>query len=262
MLFRKPRNPLSEDEWEWLLATLKWLESEFPDRAAGPLALPTADHFPVVSKDPAERATELFEHVRVKCGLEHVAVNLVAVQGQSGPPVPLSPAIASQKWSGAAGTFQIDAGGTGGNVPTITYAAESINEPITLIATFAHELAHLQLAYAPSCPPGGEECEEEATDFAAVWMGFGLFLAESAFVYTADNTQWGYRAQGYLNRMQLLTAMAIVAARSDHSLDPVYAAMSKHLAADLRKVEKFIATRDLGTEMDAIDLFEFGVRRA
>ena len=262
MFFRKPRNPLSEDEWDWMLATLKWLETEFPDRQAVDIALPTADQFPVASRDPTERATELFQHVRTKCGLDDIGINLVAVEGQSGPPVPVSPAIASQKWSGAAGTFQLDAEGTGGNMPTITYAAESVDDPITLIATFAHELAHLQLAFSPSCPPGGEDCEEEATDFAAVWMGFGLFLSESAFVYSADNTQWGYRAQGYLNRMQLLTAMAIVAARSGQSLEPVYAAMSKHLASDLRKIDKFVATRDLDAELNAIDLFDFGVRRA
>ena len=262
MFFLRPRNPLSQDEWDWLLATLKWLETEFPDRQAGAIALPSADHFPVASTDPTERATQLFEHVRAKCALEHIAVNLIAVEGQSGPPVALSPAIAAQKWSSAAGTFQIDAEGTGSNVPTITYAAEDMGDPITLIATFAHELAHLQLAYAPSCPPGGEECEEEATDFTAVWMGFGVFLAESAFVYSADNTQWGYRAQGYLNRIQLLTTMAVVAARSGQSLEPVYAAMSKHLASDLRKIEKFVATRDLEAELQGIDLFDFGVRRA
>ena len=261
MFFRKPRNPLTEDEWDWLLATLKWLESEFPERQAGPIALPSGDEFPVMSRRPKERAAELFEHVRAKCGLSDIAVNLVAVDGQPDPPVPVSPAIASQRWSGAAGTFQIDAEGTGSNVPTITYAIDTVNEPVALIATFAHELAHLQLAYVPSCPPGGEECEEEATDFVAVWFGFGVFLAESAFVYSADNTQWGYRAQGYLNRTQLLTAMAIIAARSGQSLEPAHAALSKHLAADLRKIEKFVETRDLDVELKAIDLADFGVIR-
>lgn len=262
MFFLRPRNPLSQDEWDWLLATLKWLESEFPDRQAGAIALPSADHFPVASTDPTKRATQLFEHVRAKCALEHIAVNLIAVEGQSGPPVALSPAIASQQWSGAAGTFQIHADSKVGNVPTITYATDLIDKPVTLIATFAHELAHLQLAFSPSCPPGGVECEEEATDFAAVWMGFGLFLAESAFVYSADDTQMSWRAQGYLNRIQLLTTMALVAARSGQSLEPVYAAMSKHLASDLRKIEKFVATRDLEAELKGIDLFDFGVRRA
>lgn len=83
----------------------------------------------------------------------------------------------------------------------IIYDPRQVNNPEAIIATFAHTLAHHLASMAPEAPPGGAENWPHAIEVLAVFLGFGLMFANSAFVYknitcgscqptTIDRTAW------------------------------------------------------------------------
>jgi hypothetical protein len=118
------------------------------------------------------------------------------------------------------GTFH----STTDNIPEISYAANLVNEPISLIATLAHELGHLLIHGAPKKPICEADEEEFLTDLAAIYLGFGVFLANSAFETEqwrddALGTQgWSTSRQGYLPESDIVFALALFV--SVKELDP------------------------------------------
>ena len=113
----------------------------------------------------------------------------------------------SQKSGGACGTFQMR-----GNLARITYDPKMLDDPIGLIATFAHELCHYVLAGVTD-PPGGIETIEPLTDLATVHLGFGLFGANTAFNFqqstSYDRQGWSYSRAGYLSEAEWSFANAV-----------------------------------------------------
>ena len=136
----------------------------------------------------------------------------------------------------------------------ITYDPAKVGNPVGLIATFAHELAHYWTASASNPPPGGWEMWEPATDFAAVQMGFGIFLANSAFSFSqfqdAMEIGWQSEQSGYLSEQSLLFALAIFCriTKSDENT------IRENLKPILRK-EFGKAQKQLETEIDRLEPF-------
>src|SRR5262249_20795736 len=77
----------------------------------------------------------------------------------------------------------------------------TLDDPVTLVATAAHELAHLVLG---GFGAGEEEDHEELTDLATVALGFGVFTANSRVRSRAGHSvgmeTWSIRKLGYLGQ--------------------------------------------------------------
>jgi len=109
---------------------------------------------------------------------------------------------------GPAGTFRRTDDGV-----LITYHPRNVGDAMSLIATFAHELAHYRTANFPEPPPGGWEVWEPATDLAAAFLGFGIFLANTRFQFSqftsANSSGWRWQRQGYVSEAEILQMHAI-----------------------------------------------------
>jgi hypothetical protein len=92
---------------------------------------------------------------------------------------------------------------------------------MAFVATLAHELGHFLISDIRTPPPGGHSILEFATDLAAVFLGFGVFLANSSFVFSQYQgggvRGWSADNRGYLSEPQLVHAFAIftVLSKSD-----------------------------------------------
>lgn len=263
----KPKCPVPEHEWEWLLAGLRWLEEEFPRGGeavgAAQLILPTPDYFPSVPADIEQRAIVLFERTKRLADLDGWPTELVAYQNEN-PLALISPALLGQhKWSDAAGTFQMLPDGDGGWFARISYEVDLLHDPEAYIATMAHELAHYLLSGAKRCPPGGWDLHELATDLAAVWMGFGVLLANDAKVFEgySDHDRSGWRAgtRGYLNERAILTATALCSALRRDDVMVAAPHLKPYLRKGLKEVWQFVKGVDVEAAMAQIDLNDFGV---
>ncbi|MFK2855731.1 hypothetical protein [Dyella humi] len=209
-LFRKGRLLDAEltqwqlDCFEWLLEHTGGIEA-FRQRR---LILPTPQFFPHDGSQGHAFAEMIFHQVKVYAGMADWPCTLQCQEDDPNPMV--SPqAFVKDAPSSPAGTFRkLEEGGA-----LITYHPRQLRDPMSMVATFAHELAHYRTAGSPEPPPGGWEVWEPATDIAAVFLGFGIFLANSRFQfaqYSQGNVGWRWRQQGYISEAEVLHMHAIV----------------------------------------------------
>ncbi len=138
------------------------------------------------------------------------------------------------------GTF-----GPHGNVALITYDPALREDPIGLVATLVHEIAHYLLSSFPSPPPGGDEMEEFATDLATAAMGFGLFGAITALRFEGGQDGWtlGWRGQGYLHPRDWAFALAVFTALRREPIEPLRPWLRDTVFDELKAARRYLARR-------------------
>ena len=138
-----------------------------------------------------------------------------------------------------AGTFAL-----AGNEAVVTYDPASVNDPMVLIATLAHELAHYELANIADEPPGGEDGHEPATDLLAVYLGFGIFGANSAFNFSQHqgvmSQGWSYARLGYLSEREWIFALAVFLTLKRLPGQAVHRYLKDQLIGDLGKAMRYL----------------------
>jgi len=101
----------------------------------------------------------------------------------------------------------------------IPYTLAQLDEPIALVAQLARGLSHYLLYDARTPPPADASTRELVVDLGAAWLGFGVFLANSAFSYHQHESGamvgWGYRRRGALTQLDVTFALAVVATLLD-----------------------------------------------
>jgi len=65
----------------------------------------------------------------------------------------------------------------------IPYNSHQVGNPEALIASYAHILAYYLGTMTDQAPPGGSEYWPQATEVLAIFMGFGLVFANSAYTF-------------------------------------------------------------------------------
>lgn len=258
-----PKRPLSADEWEWQLASFKWLIEEFGGITENPtnqLVIPSADFFPPTSADPDEKAQQIFDQVKSLSGMQDWPTKLIT--GSKSRPSAVAPGFGLKHETHApAGEFRLAENLAGKPIAEIFYNPSHIDQPEKLIATFAHELAHYLMSGAKTPPPGGWEIHELTTDVAAVYLGFGAFLANSASNFSAftefDQMGWQHERQGYLSERALVCALAIWETLADRDALLASSYLKPHLAKDLNAVIKYVKRENIVDQVMAIDLNDF-----
>lgn len=208
--FRK-KPLLSEEDEFFQIETYRWLLRNFGGDdfyKDTRLILPTEEFFPERPQSPEGLAQYLFERVKKYAGLENWPCTLKAQE--AGPNLKVAETLVVQGTKPPPnGTFLIN----DDNSATITYNPELTADPETLVATFAHELAHFLTCTTAEPPPGGWDNWEFATDIASTFMGFGVFAANNAFRFQQfhNATSYGWRTDGagYLSQAEHSYAFAL-----------------------------------------------------
>jgi hypothetical protein len=229
----------TEDE-DWQLETWSWLLKSLggsDDLKLSPLVVPTREFFPPTEAQGHRRVEQIFDAVKKLARLEDWECELKPQPDRGDGR--LGPVAALRRKPGPAGTFSVQ-----GNKVLITYDPQLENDPWGLVATLAHELAHYLLVTIPEEPPGGDANHEFATDLAAVYLGFGVFNANTAFRFSQhtsfDSQGWKYQRAGYLSEKEWCFALAVfLFLRGD---DPKLALtyLKPSLQTDLRRCLKYL----------------------
>ncbi|MES1191362.1 MAG: hypothetical protein ABUS47_09810 [Steroidobacter sp.] len=211
MFFGKPKSILSVADDEWQRETFRWLVGHLKDDSHSyKLITPTRDYFPDRCSSPKEVVENTFKRVLEYSGMTDWPCVLQAQEYDPNPNVGRTLVVQGSPQS-PAGTFRLDEQ----QRAIITFNPALVSDVQSLVATFAHELAHYKLAAVNELPPGGKDNIEFATDLAALFMGFGIFLIHSAFQFrqytdSASGTQgWSTRRAGYLMQPELVQALAL-----------------------------------------------------
>ena len=259
----RPKLPIDQDELEFQLATFKWLIAQFGPVGGRPLILPNPDFFPLTLSSAEAATSELFEQVRGHAGMTDWPCALEP--GDSDHPLAGGEGIGlglAVSGSAPCGTFRIGEGPDGRHA-IITYNPGMARNRAALAATFAHEFAHYLMATATDDPPGGWNLHELHTDLTAVYMGFGVVLANAARSFetfgTGRATGWRSSLQGYLSEQALVSATCIFQRLAGR--EPAAAApwLDVHLGGVLKKADKALGAQapDMAAAVAAIDLDDF-----
>ncbi len=205
----KSKPLLADTDQLFQIECYKWLITNFKKREHYKdvrIILPTNDFFPVQEMGKDKLPQKLFEQVKAYCGLSHLSIRLV--EQNPSPDFVVSPTVVVQNVeTNPLGTFSID-----DNDIVITYNPD-ISNPQELIATFAHELSHYWVQLFDTPPPGGNDNMEFATDLCAIFLGFGIFIANSVFHFEQytdiDSQGWSSSQSGYLTEQECSYALAI-----------------------------------------------------
>ncbi len=128
----------------------------------------------------------------------------------------------------------------------IPYNPQQINNPEGMIATFAHTLAHYMGQTAKTPPPGGVEYWPHVTELLAVYLGFGLMFANSAFTYRGGcGSCYNPHAvrQASLSEFEATYALAIFAVLKDIPNSSVTRHLKRHLRGTYKRMAKEIKNR-------------------
>lgn len=203
---------LNQDTRDWMFESYKWLLYNFGGEyfwEKTDLILPNNHFFPDKSDNPEKMALQIFNRVKEYACMDEWQCKLVAQEND--PEIKVAPTILIQDAPrNPAGTF---GPAEDSNEVIITYNPAHVENPLTLVSTFAHELSHYLTSTASHDPPYGWEHWEELTDLTSVFIGFGIFLANNAFNFQQytdiDSQGWKTESYGYLKESELVFALAI-----------------------------------------------------
>ncbi len=234
------RRIIQQHEEEWQFETTRWVIDNFgglKQIRKTPLVLPTKEYFPTKGEQDHKLAKVLWRSVQKHAGMEEWLCELRPQPKRI--PTDLSD-LMTQKFDKELplGTYRAD-GDERTDMPIITYDPETLSDPVQLIATLAHESAHFLMETTKEAPPGGWDLEELATDFLTVMMGFGIFLANSAFHFSqfSDGFMrgWESRQSGYLSENGLVHALSIFLHLKDEPVDVPLEHLKPHLRSLLKR---------------------------
>ncbi|MDX1964071.1 MAG: hypothetical protein SFX18_13035 [Pirellulales bacterium] len=175
-----PCDPLAK---EWVEDRLLWLAEEFPDSAFSgrPVILPTPRYFPDRYDGTYKTVRTMLDRICYYMDVEPASVELVFFKNTDTYLVNDQGHAVGQ----AAGTFEMDDDGFRIRVET-----SQLLDPMTLVGTLAHELAHVRLLGEDRI--WGEVYDHElVTDLTVVHFGLGIFLANvPRGGWRSGYTQW------------------------------------------------------------------------
>ena len=175
----KPTQLLDEVSINWMFDAFAWALRNFDSDVflnETILVTPSNEHFPGTESSAEGMAKLIFERVKVYAGMQHWPYRLVdANTVQEITPVQIK---IDGPIRGEAGLVPTSIDGSQKLI--IPYHQDQFKDPEVVIANFAHNLAHYLGTTAGEAPPGGEENWPHVTELLAVFMGFGLMMANSA----------------------------------------------------------------------------------
>ena len=205
----KPKSFLDAARREWQFEVYAWLlrnTGGYAKFCATPLVLPTEEFFPDRGLRGHAAVVALFRRVHEHAGMADWPCSIERADDSAPAPAPES-----------------------ADSPVFRYQREGI-EPVALVAQFARELARYLVASFEEPTPGGEALREPAIEIAAGFLGFGVFVANTAA-----------RTRGFqLSEGELAHALALFCLLRELPPDAGDAHLNPHLRKHVR-----LAARDL-----------------
>lgn len=204
----RPKLPISEEKQHWIddafvrLASLVGVQRLLE----ATVVLPTPEHFPDRYERSEDALRRMFRRVAIWMQINPDDIDLkLFVTGEEMTREFLP--FFSGRTSGAGGLYHHDPVVR----PQISINHDQMKDPVALVATLAHELGHVILL-RPGLVNRDDTDMEQLNDLLTVFLGFGIFTANSAFRFEqhSDNTSQGWSATrlGYLSEEELGYALS------------------------------------------------------
>jgi hypothetical protein len=225
-----------------------WIDSSFIRLAAlvgsnrllqATVVLPTPEHFPDAYDRSEIALRRMFHRVAARMQVDPADVELTLFASGDAITRDLVP-FYSGKTAGAAGLYYHDPA----DRPRISINEDQLKDPVALVATLAHELGHIMLL-RPGLVDRNDPDMEPLNDLLTVFLGFGVFTANSAFRFEQHSDYasqgWSTRRTGYLSEEQLGYALARFAFERSEGKPVWVSFLSTNIAAYLKRSAAWLA---------------------
>jgi hypothetical protein len=210
MFGRRRELPVSPEQQEWIEKSFRLLTHLFGDEWLfnAPVVLPNEEFFPRKWEETEDWARYAFDRVCVLMHVQPERVDLVLVNDvwaelrRTGVPI--------ERPRDVAGTYQEIKVEDGPSRAQICVKDSLIHEPEQMVATMAHELAHV-LLLGDNKVSRDVERMEPLTDLMTVFCGFGVLTANAAHVHRSGHRGWQVSNLGYLSQGDFGYALAVFA---------------------------------------------------
>jgi len=236
---------LEESSSQWLFDAFAWSLDNFDAYLFynnTVLVLPTNQFFPGRADSVNGIANLIFDQVKSYAGISHWPTRIA---DQSSCSLPNAPQVeikgALRGPDGVADESVSDE-----HRLLIPYNPQQISNPEGMNASFTHTMAHYMGQMAKTPPPGGVDYWPHVTELLAVYLGFGLMFANSAFTFRGGcgscynpNTN----RDAYLSEQEATYALAVFAVLKKIPNSSVTGHLKSHLRGFYRKAIKEINQR-------------------
>jgi predicted metal-dependent hydrolase len=246
MLGFSPKLPVSEEDRQWVDEGFRRLQKLVGRRRMleAKVILPTAEDFPDPYDGTPAAAEMLFSRVCAYMRVERKSVELEVFPDEMQQLREILPYWRGDGAKRAAGMYvqhSRDDGNqqehTAEECMVVAIRSTQLKDPLSLVATVAHELGHVILLGGRLLNPETSD-HEPMTDLLTVFLGLGIFTANSAGrfkQYQEDRRQgWSMERLGYLPEEVFGYALARFATeRGEHKAEWL-----KHLSTNVRSYFK------------------------
>ncbi|MDO5971387.1 hypothetical protein Q4Q35_16395 [Flavivirga aquimarina] len=213
---KKKKLPITEEDKIWVDEDLNWLKTEFGQEHFMGIrtVTPTKDFYKRTFDGTEKDAEFILERTMGLMNIQNVNIKLdffsdSPIEMADGTILTTS-ADLNGSWKSASGTYEQTENGT-----VISIEQGQLKNPISLIATISHELAHQILLGENRI----EENDEFLTDFTAIVYGFGIFIGNSRFQFSSQGFGWQSSSQGYLPEQIIAYVMAWLSKERNEKTD-------------------------------------------
>ena len=209
---KQPECPIDTNTRLWMEQAFVWLVQEFGqnNQLTKPLLFPTPEHFPIVYDGSHDSFIQTAHIVARQMDIDLATINLELynesvqeIQSDIGISIFTQPDDTSEVPLTAGLYFGKNAAGK----YDVFIEKYNLNDPEKLVATIAHEFAHIKLL--------GEKQvsfnDESLTDLTTVIFGIGVFNANCAFREIKNFSVRGHSTLGYLKQREWGYALALYA---------------------------------------------------
>lgn len=241
MFFSRPKCPVSLDHKDWLEESMLWLHRKLrvEEFCTKQVVLPTAEFFPDKYEASKTGVNTLLSRVMMYMGVKPKLVKLEIYSEGSNKIYEGLPEYSFKK-SGSSGHMHSK---KRNGKYLIGVEESSLSNPFGLVATLAHELGHVILLDGKHMR-SSEHDHEFMTDLLTVYLGFGVFTANSAFQHHSHRSGWSVSRQGYLSESMFGYALALYARMRGEAGPSWIKHLDKNIRLYFKSSRKFIEKTD------------------
>ncbi len=242
MLHWLQKRLISEPAADWIDDCAAWVIDEF----CGPafwdqtrLVLPDTEHFPDKVTGPEPMARYILGRVTELSGIAHWPWQLCDMRTVSPTPPRLLGMATDARFVGVEQSFSEA-------VLQVPFVIDQVSKPQDLVASIAQTCAQHVLWQSQQEPPGGMEHFEQAAEMLALFYGFGLMLANSAYTYRGSCARcYNPRAsrQATISESETVYALALFCHLKKEPDRKVFKYLKPYLKSSFKLAQKQIRRR-------------------
>jgi len=241
---------LDQASADWIIECFTWALAQFDSEEffqRTKLVQPTNQFFPGGVNSIQSKAENIFQHTLNHSGLAHWPFELVNPEHYD--PEPIIPLglqhITRNSKEKLPVLHNIVSQNTSSNHPApsieVSYNPQQTLKAEDMASTYAHVLAQHMTVHSLQLPPGGRDFFMEGTEVLAVFLGFGVLVANSAYTFRGG---CGSCYNPYANRQASLSeneavfALATFCVLKDIPYEKATAHLKKHLRKPFKQASK------------------------